>query len=740
MLIKRLVIKNFRSYYGEKVFEFQRGLNLILGANGDGKTTFYDALEFVLTDKDHESTSISLSSCVSAKMLAKLSPGATEQVKVVLEMVGNGHHNYILEHSFNVTKSDDGEPKFEKHLHCGYITLGNGTRKQTSVHQLLHGEALFPAMIKKYSLFKGERALNIFEDKSTLKNLIDLFSDIKDLGPYNEFLSFAEESSNNAVIAAQKKNKQTNQKANALLKEQEELERKLKDNYDRLEDLRNIYSDNNDKINSIESDIDTIGLVHDMQEAIISLQNEVVNLRANLNENYSFYLLDKLWILDGFAPVLDEFADKMARYSNQKVSLETIEKENYLRKKIHREEEAKSIEKIKDKLSKLPWYIPDVKTMETMLSEERCLVCGTEAKKGSPAYNHIAEHLKEALDYLSGENKKKSIKEENYVPLFHLKNIEFIHQMSIELNNYGIRIAEISDDMEKLQKENAGIYEKIQSKQGIIDSKQSEIAKILAQSGSGKDIGDMANNWTNIKHWFKSKEDAGTEIQKLTSFTIPGLKASQKKNMEEYKKCLGTGSAQEFLKIHQFFNALTAALNNAEESTLEDLMHQLADSANRYLDMLNVDDFTGTVHIYKDIRDNSIKVSLVDKTGKIIDNPNTSLNTTMHLSVLFAISELTKDNLDNEYPMILDAPTSSFDEGKDKTFYQVMNARLNKQCIIVTKSYLYKDEESDTFLVDQKSLDRLFAIHRIPVYRIEKKAGFDKKDLSSIETVVTPLY
>ena len=54
MIIKKLVIKNFRSYYGEKVFEFRKGLNLILGANGDGKTTFYDALDFVLTDADFE--------------------------------------------------------------------------------------------------------------------------------------------------------------------------------------------------------------------------------------------------------------------------------------------------------------------------------------------------------------------------------------------------------------------------------------------------------------------------------------------------------------------------------------------------------------------------------------------------------------------------------------------------------------------------------------------------------------
>ena len=107
--------------------------------------------------------------------------------------------------------------------------------------------------------------------------------------------------------------------------------------------------------------------------------------------------------------------------------------------------------------------------------------------------------------------------------------------------------------------------------------------------------------------------------------------------------------------------------------------------------------------------------------------------------MLFAISELTKDNLQNEYPIILDAPTSSFDEGKDKTFYKVLNRELDKQCIVVTKSYLYKNED-DRFVVDEKGIKDLLKDHNIPIYRIQKLEGFDKQDQSTIETIVTPLF
>ena len=46
-IIKKIIINNFRSYYGENTFEFSEGLTLIIGGNGDGKTTFFEALEWL---------------------------------------------------------------------------------------------------------------------------------------------------------------------------------------------------------------------------------------------------------------------------------------------------------------------------------------------------------------------------------------------------------------------------------------------------------------------------------------------------------------------------------------------------------------------------------------------------------------------------------------------------------------------------------------------------------------------
>ena len=503
--------------------------------------------------------------------------------------------------------------------------------------------------------------------------------------------------------------------------------------------MRKTYSDNQSKIDAIEADLETIELVHSMQDAIKELNDVVALKRSQLDENYSTNLLDKLWILNGFEPVLEEYANKMSKFSENKQTLIRLERERVIRENAKREAEAKTIEDLKAELSELPWYIPDVKTMQSMLDKERCLVCGTKAARGSDAYNHIAQHLQEALDHIHKKNLKANTEEVKEEEIFHYKNVEYLHQMSIQLYQYGINLCDISLDIEKEKRRNDALYEEINDKANLIEDKQTEMARVLAQSASGQDIGALAGGWVNIKHWYKTKEDASIEIDRLTSVTLPEIRKKIADNIEKYKKSVVDDTAKEFLKINTFYKVFGEALEHAESRTLEEFMDKLASTANKFLEMLNVDDFTGEIRIRRDFRDESIIVYLADRNGKNIDNPNTSLFTTMHLSVLFAISELTKDNLNNEYPMILDAPTSSFDEGKDKTFYQVMNEKLNKQCIIVTKSYLYKNDD-DQFEVDMKGIQRLLNVKNIPIYRIQKLEGFDKKDQSTIETIITPLF
>jgi hypothetical protein len=48
LIIKELSIKNFKSFYGDHVFGFSKGINVIIGGSGIGKTNFCNAIEFAL--------------------------------------------------------------------------------------------------------------------------------------------------------------------------------------------------------------------------------------------------------------------------------------------------------------------------------------------------------------------------------------------------------------------------------------------------------------------------------------------------------------------------------------------------------------------------------------------------------------------------------------------------------------------------------------------------------------------
>ena len=103
------------------------------------------------------------------------------------------------------------------------------------------------------------------------------------------------------------------------------------------------------------------------------------------------------------------------------------------------------------------------------------------------------------------------------------------------------------------------------------------------------------------------------------------------------------------------------------------------------------------------------------------------------MSVLFAISSLSSERRNSEFPLIFDAPTSSFTDSKESEFFNVISD-IKKQVIIVTKSFLQNVGEGNVLL----DVDKINKIQGT-VYRIEKKKPFDDKNLGTIQTIITKI-
>ena len=81
MIIKRIRIKNFRSYYGDITFELSQGLTLIIGDNGDGKTTFFEALQWLFN------------TTVDTPSIHHFSEKRKSELEV---RIPSGHRNFLL--------------------------------------------------------------------------------------------------------------------------------------------------------------------------------------------------------------------------------------------------------------------------------------------------------------------------------------------------------------------------------------------------------------------------------------------------------------------------------------------------------------------------------------------------------------------------------------------------------------------------------------------------------------------
>lgn len=57
-----------------------------------------------------------------------------------------------------------------------------------------------PSEIRKYTMFKGESDLDVFQNSNALKMLVETFSDVKDFEAYFSFMEFATKKQNKLVI------------------------------------------------------------------------------------------------------------------------------------------------------------------------------------------------------------------------------------------------------------------------------------------------------------------------------------------------------------------------------------------------------------------------------------------------------------------------------------------------------------------------------------------------------------
>lgn len=723
MIIKEIRIKNFRSYYGDNnLFEFSDGLTLILGDNGDGKTTFFEALEWLFrTELDRGSLELEN---VSEMRKSKLEIGEQDEVSVFMSFEHNGMKS--VEKSFTFERTGESSYRVGKVNYTGYEDTFSG-REQVSGKLLIN--RCYDAFIQRFSMFKGESRLDVFDDKTALKTLVDKFSDIKAFDELVEITNGFSKKSEAAYLKEMKSDEKVSIEAKSLELKIKSVNEKI---FQKKTDIKekqasiDIYSSSLKELEQTQKSSERFKEIEDRRKTQQEKKTRIMSQIRAIDYNHA--LLDKYWILAPFPKVLQEFKQKCSLFSREKRRQER----EFDKQQAETIGKLKAVKEIQGTLingsTELPWYLPDQETMEEMIHDHICKVCGRPAPEGSDAFEYMVHKLEDYKKHVEAKIQKElQEKEISDKTLFKYNQIENLHNLSIslsgsnesEINSYVIQINERLEFVSRLREELKTIESKLQD---TLDEK----SRLLIQAGNVSET-VLEKNYKDIIGLYEQKGRAEvrlTEMKNDLSLLENQLSGYQK----ELDELNPSSSQVKILKdVHRALEEINKAFTNAKESNLRRFLHELEDKANEYLDILSANDFHGMVRLYK-TADESTEIKLISSNNTEITKPSGSQKTEMYISVLFAISDFTKEKRDEDYPLIFDAATSSFGDSKEEEFYNVIDG-LDKQCIIVTKDFMTKG------VVRSKDIDKLSC----PVYRIKKADGFDKNNMATIRTIITKL-
>ena len=719
MKLNKIIIKNFRSYYGENCFELSDGLTLVIGDNGDGKTTFFEALEWLFdTSKDNKSESN-----ISKMRKAEMGIGDSDEVSVTMTFDHRGEKEICKKFIFE--KDTNGSVRTRDFSFVGYEIVGAERYKRDGKILL---ESCFDTVIRRYCLFKGERELNVFDNNTALKTLVDTFSGIKQFDNLVELTTYFEQQSDNLVIKELKKDKKQEEVIKRLEYELSKVQSDISDVRHDISIKEKAVSDYETRLRVLEENQDACEKLQDINARIEQKKIEQRRLMGYINLDYNAMLLDDMWILRAFPSILSEYQKKVSSLSREKRKLQKAEDERIAIEK-GKQEAIKEIQKLANDATPLPWNLPDKETMQEMIDDEICKVCGRPAEKGSDAYNFMVNKLNEYLDHIRKESESAQQQEALVKPLFENTYINELHTRSIQL----------SGDTEQ---ELMGLATAIADRLSFVQSRKQDLERVnkdLTEAEDAKmqlliqtpDLTEemLIKNFKDFKGLSDSSKRASLDLQEL-NHELEVLEAQKQELKERQNQIVpSNGIVRVYQKVHITLERIMKAFEAAKNRNVEEFIQTLEEQANIYLKKLNADDFRGVIKI-KRTADGSARINLYSSNDTLIANPGGAQKTTMYMSVLFAISKITTLKRDEDYPLIFDAPTSSFGEFKEDIFYNIID-NIDKQCVIFTKDLLRYDRDTEKRELDFDKINQLSC----SVYRIQKAPGYDEEDLSTIRTI-----
>lgn len=660
-IINSVAFENFYNYYGsyeQNEYKFKPGINIINADNNMGKSKFYNGFMWLLRDQVYDSDIKAFADANESllKMASGKAKSEDAKFKVGVKVVfTNSNKTYTIE-KYSLFTNKSGEITHEPSELEITVTENNRDTpiKDCAEKDDILNRVFIPLALRNYALLQGESMDRLVDlsSKKALSDTIDTLAGISVLKGICEIsrkqakkaeglyqLMDSENSENDS--AKQRDIEKRSHLLNLIENTQAEIENEQEEQNaakNRKEEL-DAYISNSNKRAKIRTDLEI------NQRDIDNLKESIARIESSITKK--LFDEDNPWLLMGMSDELDVYASKREKHIGDVAQMNN---EGAL-------------------VIMLPEGSPDTSSLERMLKNEICEVCGQPAAKHSKAW----EHIKMILD----RPKKTSTTRNDFR--------QFYGSLQNSASSYSRAIPKIFDRIELTRTQ----LDKIKDQLEDLETKRNELFIELNNAGGNEDNSEKQDNvvisdYGVVTETISSKEKAIKEKQKNIEIWENSLKQVNK-NLSSYKKNTATQKYEDFAVLMREINDI---INQTKDDIFDRTISVLAKEANeKYVALTSGNQSSGGILKFEKNHD-VVNVSIRDVQNGVITGLGTGFQRMKQLAIVMAvISSKIGNEKKFDYPFISDAPFSEFGENFISNFFRVAPSVFTQSIIMIKELY-----------------------------------------------------
>ncbi|WP_456459185.1 hypothetical protein [Reichenbachiella sp.] len=689
-IITSISLNNFFNFYGDydqNIYEFNEGLNVIVADNMFGKTKLFSAFSWILSDtvidSDNEVNQIVPVKNFMAQMIsdkAKAEASMHEDIMCgILLRFSDEDFEYEVEKSITATKIGEGSPTDLKNWDCTQNEVSVSKKDKNkfdfiSIHDLDDKTNVINKIIKpefrQYALLRGEAVDRIldFSNENSLKAAIDTLANISKIDTLIELTAYFVTRADKDLQNARKKHFGDKKLFDSKVKERDQLKTDLST----LE--RNLKKDRQELVKAKAQRDELLYIVSTAQKREeIRGERRLVEKELDIVDEKHSELLNTLQ---------DRFFDSQSAWLLYKTG-HYEENFNKIRVKyIEDQKEKRIISEIRSGdhsfLTKLPEGSPDSYSLRKMLKEEKCFVCGRSAAEHSEPWNHINNVLNAHTETPTVSQSKQTFN-------------GLLDSLMKSSSSLSTRIEKVDKNVNQIKQKDKQYREDKKKLRVKYEDFKNELLG-LGETKDGKDaitINQFGGAERRVERSETSIKDKENRIAELN------IKLVEKNN--ELQRLAGQELDVTYEKQLSILTNIDRIAINTRTKLLDEIIEKLETKSNEYYKLLTESSSAdGGVIRIKRKEDDTFGVELEDTSGNKQYGLSEGFQRMKKLAVIMGIIASKEDGR-LEYPLIADAPLSTFGKGLIEGFFHQV-PRVFHQSIIMVKD-LY-DGTSNDFLND----------------------------------------